>query len=91
MVQASLNEVRHLNRELTSLVIKHGLPRGADAGLPGSPARRGLPLAGTQPWSPSGQHLVTQIEHVPGNVLVRGPGPLCRPLWCFGFASPCLC
>ncbi|KAK9804059.1 hypothetical protein WJX73_000213 [Symbiochloris irregularis] len=70
MVQASLDEVRHLNRELISLQLKHGWSRrGSEAGLPSSPSHRGAPLAGTQPWCPSKHHIVTHLERAPGNVL----------------------
>lgn len=72
-MQASLDEVRHLNGELASLQMKHGMVRGPQASLSASPSHQAAPLMGTQPWSPSGHHIIAHLDHKPGNVLVSGP------------------
>ena len=71
MVRASLEEVRLLTGEMGALATKFGIPADDDSWVQQSPCSLPQMPAGSVPWSPSGQHLVTSIERKTRYVLVR--------------------
>ena len=71
MVKVALEEVRQLNGEMNALERKFQLPHGEGSAAASGQPPRGDGLMGSIPWSPSGHHLVTNIERPTTNVLVR--------------------